>query len=51
MRIMNRRKLIIYRNSRISDVVFAKPLKKKPLPIVAHNYSFWADLIFAPKSG
>ena len=30
--------------------MFANPDKKRPLPTVAHNYSFWADLIFAPKS-
>ena len=24
--------------------------KRKPLPIMAHNYNFWADLIFAPGS-
>ena len=28
----------------------AKPLKRKPFPTIAHNYTFWADLIFAPKS-
>ena len=32
------------------DFVEAKPLKRKPFPTVAHNYTFWADLIFAPKS-
>ena len=39
-----------YRNSRINEVGFGKYLKKRPLPTAAHNYSFWADLIFAPKS-
>ena len=34
--------------SRYDDVVFANPDKKRPLPAVAHNYSFWANLIFAP---
>ena len=32
------------------DFVEAKPLKRRPFPTIAHNYTFWADLIFAPKS-
>ena len=39
-----------YTKSRYKDVAFAKPLKKISFPTVAHSYSFWADLIFAPKS-
>ena len=50
MKIMNKRKLITLTQSRYGDVVFAKPLKKISFPTVAHNYSFWADFIFAPKS-
>ena len=34
-----------YTKSRYNDAVFAIPDKKGPLPTVAHNYSFWADLI------
>ena len=32
------------------EVVISKPLKRKPLTTIAHNYTFWADLIFAPGS-
>ena len=39
-----------YTKSRYNDVVFANPGKKRLLPTVAHNYSSWADLIFALKS-
>ena len=40
---------IIQRSSHYS-AAWGKPLKKRSFPTVAHNYSFWADLIFAPKS-
>ena len=33
------------------SAAWGKHLKKRPLPTVAHNYSYWADLIFVPKSG
>ena len=39
-----------YKTSSKHDFVEAKPLKRKPFPTIAHNYTFWADLIFAPKS-
>ena len=32
------------------EIVIGKPLKRKPLTTIAHNYTFWADLIFAPGS-
>ena len=32
------------------EATWGKPLKKRSFPTVAHNYSFWADLIFAPGS-
>ena len=31
------------------EVVSSKPLKRRPLTTIAHNYTFWADLIFEPK--
>ena len=39
-----------YKTSSKHDFVEAKPLKRKPFPTIAHNYTFWADLIFEPKS-
>ena len=39
-----------YKTSSKHDFVEAKPLRRKPFPTIAHNYTFWADLIFAPKS-
>ena len=32
------------------EIVLGKPLKRKPLTTIAHNYTFWADLIFEPES-
>ena len=30
--------------------VVGHPTKRKPLPTVAHNYTFWGDLVIAPNS-
>ena len=34
----------------IDNVTLGHPLKRKPLTTIAHNYTFWADLIFQPES-
>ena len=39
-----------YRGAVADNVVLANPLKRKPIPTIAHNYTFWADLIFQPES-
>ena len=39
-----------YIRSTYNEAAWGKPLKKRSFPTVAHNYSFWTDLIFAPKS-
>ena len=39
-----------YRGAVRDNVVLANPLKRPPLPTIAHNYTFWADLIFQPES-
>ena len=45
---LNRMNVATLTQSRYDEVGIAKPLKKRPLPTVAHNYSFWTDLIFEP---
>ena len=39
-----------YRGAVDNNIVLANPLKRPPLPTIAHNYTFWADLIFQPES-
>ena len=39
-----------YKTGSVHDFVEAKPLRRKPFPTIAHNYTFWADLIFQPES-
>ena len=34
----------------VMNVTLGHPLKRKPLTTIAHNYTFWADLIFQPES-
>ena len=39
-----------YRAAGLNNLVLGNPLKRKSLPTIAHNYTFWADLIFQPES-
>ena len=36
--------------SKRNIIVVGHPTKRKPLPTVAHNYTFWGDLVIAPNS-